>query len=166
MKTKPPYWMIALAMIVLTALPVAPVLAQGQTAEYTQPADSVISALVGLLGDTTQVSLVSTQVAMQTALAAGNTSVVNTPSTAVANAEISQYVHADDQQYIGDATCRYVLTVTVEPGTDGAGTRVRVIPLIIIEVGGSDSALGGRLVRSNGTLEGNFLTSLSQRLGQ
>jgi hypothetical protein len=73
------------------------------------------------------------------------------------------FVVADQRRFVGDAGGRYYLTVRIIRG-DEASTAVEVVATIVAATAGP-GPIGGRPVRSNGTLERAFLDALAASLG-
>jgi hypothetical protein len=88
---------------------------------------------------------------------------LTTLSVAAAAGGLAALVPEQVQKYITSAGGRYFMSIDVEPVANGR-TVVRVRPTIVATVRGSGSPLGGRLLPSNGRLEGQLLDSLQARV--
>jgi hypothetical protein len=85
-------------------------------------------------------------------------------SMALDRAGLERLIPQEYMQHVSDAGGRYVVGVVFEQ-TDDGGTRVTVIPTIIASVPGAHGPLGGRVLRSNGTLESEIFQAMAAELG-
>ncbi|UCF19138.1 MAG: hypothetical protein JSU87_14595 [Gemmatimonadota bacterium] len=98
------------------------------------------------------------------AVEAGETTRMSSGSVAIGRAELERLIPAEQQRYLNAAGGRYVLNVTMEP-MEGGGTRVTIVPTIIATVPEAYGPMGGRVLRSNGTLEAEIFEAMAGRFG-
>jgi hypothetical protein len=133
---------------------------------FARAADEVVSALASalsqrdLMAGLSPESLVST---LQDAMRETRSAVVRTASQLVDSAGLAALVDPVAARYIGPSGGRYVLDVIVTEQVAGQ-TRVRVTPLLIAMVPGSDSPLGGRPLPSAGVVERQTLATIAADL--
>lgn len=133
---------------------------------FARAADEVVSALAStlsqrdLMAGLSPESLVTT---LMDAMQETRSAVVRTASQLVDSAGLAALVDPAAARFIGPSGGRYVLDVVVTEQVAGQ-TRVRVAPLLIAMVPGSDSPLGGRPLPSAGVVERQTLATIAAQL--
>lgn len=140
---------------------------QQNVAVYTQSPREVIDALTAVLvarGElpAAQVSRLGTSV--MAAVAERQQGQISSQSVDLNREELERLVPEEYRRYVGDEGGRYVLSIIVQPEGE-SGTRVTVVPTIIVTIPGAEGPLGGRVVRSNRTLETAVFQAMAARLG-
>lgn len=159
---------VALALLLSTP---ATTFAQGVRAPgvdtlFARAADEVVSALTSALSQRDLMAGASPQSlmsALMDAMEETRSAVVRTASQLVDSASLAQLVDPVAAGFIGPSGGRYVLDVIVTEEVGGE-TRVRVAPLLIALVPGSDSPLGGRPLPSAGVVERQTLGTIAAEL--
>lgn len=140
--------------------------AQQNVASYTQSPRQVGEAVTAVLVQRKELAAdIAPQVTADLATAAERREPghLSSKSMKVTREDLLRMVAEPFRKFVGDAGGRYVVNITVEP-TEGGGARVRVIPTIIATVPGAEGPLGGRVLRSNGTIESEILQAIAARL--
>ncbi len=136
-------------------------------ADYTQSPRQVGEAVTAALVQRGELSAASAQ-EVNAALAAyaerGEPGQMSSQSMDVGREDLLGMVAEPFRKFVGDAGGRYVVNITVEQ-TAAGGARVTVVPIIIATVREADGPLGGRVLRSNGTIEAAILQAVTARLG-
>ena len=156
------------ALLVLTPLPLGaqerqP--AQQGVAVYTQSLGEVANAMSAILVERNELpaemaEAYTRQVAA--AVEAGEPSRMSSGAVAVGRDQLERLIPSEQQRYLSDAGGRYVLNITMEPTDDGR-TRVTIVPTIIATVPEAYGPMGGRVLRSNGTLEAEIFRAMAGR---
>lgn len=140
---------------------------QQNVADYTQSPREVGQAVTAALvqrGELPAARAEAVNTLIASATDRGERGQLSSQSMEVSREDLLDLVAEPFERFVGEAGGRYVVTVTVEP-TAAGGARVTVIPTIIATVREADGPLGGRVLRSNGTLEAAILQSITASLG-
>jgi hypothetical protein len=159
--------LVPVALLILFALPrgasAQAAGALGVDTLFARAADEVVSALASALSQRDLVAGASPQAlmtALRDAMAETSSGIVRTASQLVDSAGLARLVTPGAARFIGSSGGRYVLDVVVTEVVQGE-TRVRVAPLLIALVPGSDSPLGGRPLPSAGVVERETLATIA-----
>lgn len=141
--------------------------AQQNVANYTQRPEQVSEAVTAALVERGELTAATAREAnnfMVRRFGQGEPGQVGSQSMDVDRERLLGMVAEPFRKFVGDAGGRYVVNVTVEQTATG-GARVTVVPTIIATVREADGPLGGRVLRSSGTIEAAILQAVSARLG-
>ncbi len=136
-------------------------------ADYTQSPQQVSEAVTAALvqrGELAAGTAPEANAFMARAVERGEPGQLSSQSMDVGRGALLEMVAEPFRKFVGDAGGRYVVNITVEP-TAAGGARVTVVPIIIATVRGADGPLGGRVLRSNGTIEAAILQAVTTGLG-
>ncbi len=136
-------------------------------AVYTQSPRQVADALTSILVERKELPAAAAP-ELATGLAAAveerEEGRFSSQSVDLSREDLQGLVPEEFRQYVSDAGGRYVVSITLQPGGEG-GTRVTIVPTLIATVPAADGPLGGRILRSNGTLESEIFQAMAARLG-
>jgi hypothetical protein len=140
--------------------------AQERVALYNQAPQAVINALTTALVDRGEMAAMAAPVqsdAVTASVRRTGSGSLSVPSRNIDRATLESFVPASHRQYANDIGGRYALRIAIVEQESG-GTQVRVNPIIVVTIPGSESPLGGRPLPSNGSIEAGIFTAIAERL--